>query len=202
MEPRRLLPALAVVTALLLAVTVVALGWRSWAPGPASSPTARDGTAPAARPAGGADPRDRPAAILAAWDARRARAWASGDGAALRGLYAAGSRAGAADVRLLGEYARRGLRVTGLQTQVLDLAVLSRSDRRLHVVVTDRVVGGEAVGRGGRVTLPSDRASTRHVVLVRVGDRWLVDRVTDRGSGRPQPRAAARTSRTSRSSKS
>ena len=198
MEPRRLLPALAALTAVLLVVTVVGLGWRTWSPGTRPGP-AREGTAPAARPSVGAD---RPAAVLAAWDAQRARAWASGDDAALERLYAAGSRAGEADLRLLRRYAGRGLRVTGLQTQVLDLTVLTRHERRLHLVVTDRVVGGKAVGAGVRVTLPSDRASTRHVVLVRVGGRWLVERVADPAGGRPQPRAAASTSRTSRSSKS
>ena len=41
-------------------------------------------------------------AVLSAWDQRRSRAWASGDPAALRGLYAAGSRSGRAGPRAAG----------------------------------------------------------------------------------------------------
>jgi hypothetical protein len=107
-----------------------------------------------------------------------------------------GSRSGAADVRLLRAYAGRGLRVEGLTTQVLALRVVVRSPRRLVLVVTDRVVGGSAVGGAAPVALPADRASTRRVVLVRQRGRWVV------GEARDQASAAASTSRTSSSSKS
>ena len=137
-----------------------------------------------------------PAAILGEWDARRAAAWAEGDIGALRDLYSDGSRAGAGDIRLLRRYVDRGLRVTGLSTQVLSLSVLSRDDRSLRLVVTDRLVGGRASGGGETMRLPADRASTRRIDLVRVGEEWLVDEVRDQAS------AAASTSRTSSSSKS
>jgi len=75
--------------------------------------------------------------------------------------------------------------------------VVARSPgRRLEVVVTDRVVGAEAVGSGARIPLPVDRPSTRRVVLVREHGRWLVSAVRD------QDNAADSTSRTSSSSKS
>ena len=135
--------------------------------------------------------------MLARWDERRAAAWAEGDAGALRGLYVDGSAAGGADVRVLRDYLRRGLRVEGMTTQVLALRVVARSPgRRLALEVTDRVVGAEAVGSGDRVALPVDRPSTRRVLLVREGGRWLVAAVRD------QDNAADSTSRTSSSSKS
>ena len=194
MDPRRLLPVLtAVACALVVATLVVGHGRpdgtgrvdvrRPEAPAPAS-----------ARAAG--EPALAPAAVLAAWDERRATAWARGDATALADLYVPGSRSGAADVGLLRAYARRGLRVEGLATQVLALRVVERSPRRLVLVVTDRVVGGSAVGGAAPVALPADRASTRRVVLVRQRGRWVVAEARDQDS------AAASTSRTSSSSKS
>ena len=198
MDPRRALPALAAVTALVAVATLVTLGWRTWSSGPETHSPAGSSL-----PAVAGAPRGAPsaAAVLAAWDARRARAWAQADVVTLRRLYAAGSSAGESDVSLLRRYARRGLRVTGLQTQVLDLDVLAAGPRRLDVVVTDRVVGGEAVGDGHAVALPRDRPSTRRVVLVRAAGSWVVTHVED-VSRAVQPSAAASTSRTSRSSKS
>jgi hypothetical protein len=190
MDPRRLLPALAAVACALVVATLVVGHGRP------------DGTAradvrrpEAAAPASGRPAHD-PAAVLAAWDERRAAAWARGDAAALSELYARGSRSGAADVRLLRAYTRRGLRVEGLTTQVLALRVVERSSRRLVLVVTDRVVSGSAVGGAAPVALPADRASTRRVVLVGQRGRWVVAEARDQDS------AAVSTSRTSSSSKS
>ena len=184
MDPRRLLPGLAAVAACCVVLTLAVTVWRS---GPLAT---SDEPVPLLPVASG------PATILADWDERRATAWADGDPAALRALYAKGSRAGAADVRLLRRYADRGLRVTGLRTQVLSLAVLEREDDLLSLMVTDRIVGGRASGGGETVRLPADRASTRRIDLVKVGEEWLVDEVRDQAS------AAASTSRTSSSSKS
>ncbi|WP_210651501.1 hypothetical protein [Nocardioides sp. SYSU D00065] len=190
MDPRRLLPALtAAACACVAATLVVALA--------GADPSVPRQEAPARPPAAQSRPSaSGPAAVLAAWDARRAAAWAAGDAAALRELYADGSRTGAADVRLLERYRRRGLTVQGLTTQLLALRVVERSAARLVLVVTDRVVGGRAVGGPAPVALPADRASTRRVVLVRAGDGWQVLEARDQAS------AAARTSRTSSSSKS
>ena len=190
MDPRRLLPALtAVACALVVATLVVVVARPDEAPrprlaGPASSPSAPQ------------PDRSGPAGVLAAWDERRSAAWATGDAGALERLYVDGSGAGAADVRLLRDYGRRGLRVEGMTTQVLGLRVAARSPGRLELVVTDRVVGAEAVGSGAPVSLPVDRPSTRRVVLVREGAGWVVAEVRDQDS------AAASTSRTSSSSKS
>lgn len=186
MDPRRLLPVLtALACACVVATLVVAL----------ARPGERAALHEAASPRARAAPPG-PAGILAAWDRGRAEAWARGDVEMLRGLYAAGSRTGRADVRLLRHYRERGLTVDGLATQVLALDVVERTPGRLVLLVTDRVVGGEAVGGASPVTLPGDRASTRRVVLVRSDGEWRVAEARDQAS------AAASTSRTSSSSKS
>lgn len=187
MDPRRLLPVLAALACACLVATLV-VGLTKAGERPPAAPPIRSGPPPG------------PAAILAAWDRRRASAWAEGDVEALRRLYADGSRTGAADADLLRHYLQRGLVVEGLTTQVLALEVVERSPARLVLVVTDRVVGARAVGGASPVALPADRASTRRVVLVRRDGAWLVAAARDR-AGR-QARAAASTSRTSSSSKS
>jgi hypothetical protein len=113
--------------------------------------------------------------VLRAWDVRRSRAYAHADGAALADLYVAGSRTGAADRAVLRGYRDRGLRVTGMRTQVLAARVLRESGRRLVVLVTDVLVDAVAGDRGrGRWALPHDRPSTRRVVLVHEGGAWRV----------------------------
>jgi hypothetical protein len=183
-DPRRLLPVLgAAACAFVVATLVVGLA----RDGERAEPTARPRSVQAA---------PGPGEVLAAWDRLRAEAWAAGDVKRLADLYVDGSRSGAADVRLLRRYARRGLTVAGLRTQVLALRVVERTPRRLVLVVTDRVVGARAVGGPSPVALPSDRASTRRVVLVRGDGTWRVVEARDQAS------AAASTSRTSSSSKS
>lgn len=186
MDPRRLVPALALVAGACVAATLVVVLARP-GDGPAREAPAVAAAAPLA---------PGPARLLAEWDGRRAAAWSSGDPLALEGLYAAGSRTGARDVRLLRHYLERGLTVEGLATQLLALDVVERSAGRLVLLVTDRVVGGRAVGGPAPVTLPADRASTRLIVLVRAGESWLVAEARDQAS------AAASTSRTFSSSKS
>jgi hypothetical protein len=190
MDPRRLLPVLTAVACALVVATLVVGHGRPEGVGRA------DVRLPAAPAAASQRPVPDPAGVLAGWDERRADAWARADAGALADLYAPGSRSGAADVRLLRAYARRGLRVEGLTTQVLALRVVERSPRRLVLVVTDRVVGGSAVGGAAPVALPADRASTRRVELVRRRGSWVVVEARDQDS------AAASTSRTSSSSKS
>lgn len=190
MDPRRLLPVLTAVAGALVVATLVVGHGRPDGTGRADVRRAEAPATASGHPAPG------PAAVLAAWDERRATAWAGGDAAALADLYAPGSRSGAADVRLLRAYAGRGLRVEGLTTQVLGLRVVEQSPRRLVLVVTDRVVGGSAVVGAAPVALPADRASTRRVVLVRRRGTWVVAEARDQDS------AAASTSRTSSSSKS
>ena len=193
MDPRRLLPVLVALAACAVLATAGLVLLRPEAP---SADTAAPAPAPGGHAGEGDEAGGTARAVLASWDARRSRAWTTGDVAALRRLYVPGSRAGRGDVRMLRAYAARGLRVRGLGTQVLALRVVRESPRLLELVVTDRVTGGEAVGRGRPLALPADRPSTRRLLLRRVGGRWLVDEVSD------QARAALSTATTSSSSKS
>ena len=161
-------------TALLLAVLgcllAVGVAWR-----PAGEPAETAAASPA-------PDRVAPLAVLAAWDRSRVEAWRRGDPAALARLYVSGSAAGRADRSLLAAYAGRGLRVVGLMMQRAEVRVVTATDRRLTLVVTDRLVGGAAVGVGHRAALPRDGWSTRNVVLVRGGGQWRVADVRDQRS--------------------
>ncbi len=114
-------------------------------------------------------------AVLRDWDRARAAAWAAGDPAVLRDLYAPGSAAGRADVAMLRRWTARGLRVEGMSMQVLSVELRLRTDRRLVLVVTDRLVGAVAVGPGGRRSdLPRDGATRRRLELRRIAGDWLL----------------------------
>lgn len=113
--------------------------------------------------------------LLRSWDRRRARAYARGDPGALKDLYAAGSRTGAADVAVLRGYVGRDLRVTGMRTQLLGADVVGRGPRRLAVLVTDVLTTAVATSANHRWALPRDRPTTRRVVLVLVAGEWRVD---------------------------
>jgi hypothetical protein len=119
-------------------------------------------------------PEVEAAAVLHRWDERRAQAWSAGDVAALRSLYAPRSAAGRSDGRMLRAWRARGLRVEGMQMQLLRVEVRRAGERRLVLVVADRLVGAVAVGRGVRLPLPRDEASTRRLVLVRSAGEWRV----------------------------
>lgn len=126
---------------------------------------------------GGVDPPG--IALLRAWDARRAAAWARGDPAALSALYTSESRTGRADRAMLAAYADRGLLVRGLREQVLEAHVVARSAGRLRLRVVDRLAAATAVGPGLRRALPGGTATAHVVDLVRVGRRWRVSEVRD-----------------------
>lgn len=138
-------------------------------PSPAASPPER------VRPA--ADGALRAAAILRAWDHRRAAAWSDGDVAALSGLYTRRSRSGAQDAADLRRWRHRGLRVVGLREQVAALRVRVDTSHRLLLVVTDRTVDAVAVGPDRRTALPRSVWTTHRIRLLRVQGRWLVDDV-------------------------
>ncbi|WP_408899228.1 hypothetical protein ACJ5H2_08995 [Nocardioides sp. R1-1] len=138
-------------------------------------------------------------AVLRDWDRARAQAWADGDVAALRALYVRGSAAGARDAAMLRAWLRRGLRVEDMTMQVLAVELRRRTDRRIVVVVTDRLAGAVGVrpGSGEQVALPRDGPSTRRLVFVRSGGRWLLAAASDGGearsaSDRPRSRRGAR----------
>ncbi|WP_139983987.1 hypothetical protein [Nocardioides litoris] len=131
-----------------------------------------------ASPAPTPPPADGPREVLRGWDAARADAWAAADPRALAELYTPGSVAGRRDVAMLRAWSRRGVRVDGLETQVLDLRVVERGPRRLALVVTDRVAAVVV----GPTRLTGDQPSTRRVVLVRASAAgWRVAAVSPVG---------------------
>lgn len=117
--------------------------------------------------------RGRVLTVLHAWDRRRAAAYAADDVPALRALYAPASLAGRADVRLLLDYRRRGLRVASLRSQLLSVRVLRESPRRWRAVVVDRVEASVVAG-AQPVALPRDRATRRVVTMRREPGGWVV----------------------------
>jgi hypothetical protein len=142
------------------------------------SPRSSSSGGPALRPAAAPDPRVAEGlAVLRRWDERRAAAYGSGDARALRRLYAPGSEAGVADVRLLRSYAERGLAVRDMVTQLLAVEPVLLRERRLVLRVRDRLVGATATGRATEVALPADRPSTRVVTLERGATGWRVSAV-------------------------
>lgn len=138
--------------------------------GPAGSP----------RASAVASPPDPAADVLREWDAARAAAWAAGDAAALRALYLPGAEAGRRDVRLLRSYLERGLRVSGLQYQRLQIRVLVRDDALLRLEVVERLLPA-SVHRGSEVRrLPAGQPVRRVVELRRLGSSWRVAAVVSR----------------------
>lgn len=119
----------------------------------------------------------RAAAMLRAWDHRRAAAWSHDDAAALSGLYTRRSRSGAQDVADLRRWRHRGLRVVSLRQQVAALRVRVATSHRLLLTVTDRTVDAVAVGRDRRRALPRSAWTTHRIRFLRVHGRWLVDEV-------------------------
>jgi hypothetical protein len=166
----------------LLAVAVALAGGVWWVGRHAETagaprPTSGAAVQPARRASSTArpSPEHEAAVVLHAWDRARAEAYADGDVRALRRLYVPGSEARASDAHLLRSYLRRGLRVTGLRTQVFELRVLEEGEHRMRLRVTDRVARAVAVGAHGTHTvLPTDRASTNEITLVRHEHAWRV----------------------------
>ncbi len=171
MNPRRALLLVVLVTG--AAAIVTGVGWQLRLSGRPAGHDAGPG-APASAPSRA---EVSAVAVLRAWDERRAAAWAAGDPVALRRLYAAGSRTGAADRRMLAAYAGRGLVVTGMHTQVLAAQVRSADPDLLVLEVTDRLSGGQVDVGGARLVLPRDTASRHLVELVRERGRWVVSEV-------------------------
>jgi hypothetical protein len=119
--------------------------------------------------------------VLAQWDGQRAAAYAAGDVAELRALYAPGSVTGRQDAEVLRAYADRGLVVRGLRMQVLACRIAFSGARRIRLVVTDRLQSAIVVRGAARdptaIRLPSDQPSRRVVTFVRRAGRWLVAEV-------------------------
>jgi hypothetical protein len=178
MTTHRVVPALviaALVTVALGSVATTVVGLRREATPEvtrAADPLPSDPLPSAGEPR----PEVEAAAVLAAWDADRARAWALGDVRRLRALYTPGSVAGERDIAMLRRWLDRGLVVDGMRTQVLSLHELRRTADRWVLAVTDRIVDGVARGAATE-PLPTDAATARTITLRLVGDRWLVGSV-------------------------
>ncbi|MGN6250956.1 MAG: hypothetical protein ACTHNS_03980 [Marmoricola sp.] len=124
-------------------------------------------------------------AALHAWDGARAGAYVAGDPDRLRALYAPGSSAAAADVRLLGAYTAHGWRITAMATQVRSVRVLAHGPDRWRLRTVDRVRALAATPQRCR-PLPAGSYRSRDVVLVRSAGGWRVSSV------RPGPSPARR----------
>jgi hypothetical protein len=181
------LPVVAVVLAFGLTVALVAT---SLSASPSVSPSGRSTASGAtqATPSSAVLVGGSPGVlgVLERWDRQRAAAWAAGDVDALARLYTRGSSARLADVALLRQYAARGLVVRGMRMQLLRARVLVSRPRRLELEVTDRLAGATAVRlrpsaeAAASWRLPVDVATTRELVLRRIGQRWLMARVSAR----------------------
>ena len=123
--------------------------------------------------------------VLHRWDADRSAAYVAGDGRRLEALYAPGSSAGAADVRLLGRYAAHGWRITSVTTQIRSVRVLVHTTGRWLLRTTDRVRGIADAPERCR-PLPAGDYRTRDLELVRSGAMWVM------ASVRPVPSRGSR----------
>ena len=169
-----------VVAALVVAVALGGCASGPRSPAPEATTTSVTGAGDTSAPV---DPRRactvRALGVLDRWDRARATAYADGDAANLRRLYAARSRAGAADVRVLRRYAERGLAVTRMRRQVLDAHARSCTPTRLRLRVTDRLVGARVEGAGFRRRLPGTQVRRWLLTLERTGRGWVLARVVD-----------------------
>lgn len=121
-------------------------------------------------------------AVLRDWDRARSRAWAHGDVPALRRLYLTGAVAGERDAAMLRAWVDRGLRVRGMSMQVAAVELCARTDRRIVLLVTDRLAGAVAVPRGGGSPrgLPQDGWTTRRLAFRRTPGGWVLAAAYDR----------------------
>lgn len=116
-------------------------------------------------------------AVLRDWDRARANAWARGDVAALRRIYVPGSSAGSRDLAMLRTWVERGLRVRRMTMQVHAVELRVRTERRIVLLVTDRLADAVAVpaaGGGEARPLPRDGLTTRRLEFRLVGRRWML----------------------------
>jgi hypothetical protein len=132
-------------------------------------------TPPAVTPAAAAATIDW-ASILRALDQARSAAFARGDPAGLRAVYAPGAPALQRDQDVLARLTGAGLRAAGLRLTATTVTTADRSGDRVRLAVKDVMPPYRLVDAGGAVVAerPGRGARSWSVVLARAGDRWLV----------------------------
>jgi hypothetical protein len=117
--------------------------------------------------------------ILDLLDGRRAMAWRTGRPSELSGVFVPGSPELAEDRRALRGYVDRGLVVRSVREGYDVEAVERRDPSTVVLLVVDRLEAAYAVaGSGATEALPVDRPTRHHIVLRRLGGRWLIARIT------------------------
>jgi eukaryotic-like serine/threonine-protein kinase len=117
------------------------------------------------------------ASTLRALDQARSAAFARGDPAGLRAVYAPGAPALHRDQLVLAQLTGAGLRAEGLRLTATSVATADRSGDRVRLAVTDVMPPYRLVDVGGAVVAERPGRGVRSwtVVLARAGGgRWLV----------------------------
>jgi hypothetical protein len=116
------------------------------------------------------------ASTLRALDQARSAAFARGDPAGLRAVYAPGAPALERDQQVLARLTGAGLRAKGLRLAATSVTTADRSGDRVRLSVTDMMPPYRLVDTGGAVVAerPGRGVRSWSVVLARAGDRWLV----------------------------
>jgi hypothetical protein len=116
------------------------------------------------------------ASTLSRLDQSRSTAFARGDPAELRAVYAPGAPALHRDQLVLARLTRAGLRAEGLRLTATSVAMADRSEDRVRLAVTDVMPPYRLVDVGGAVVAERPGRGVRSwtVELARAGGRWLV----------------------------
>jgi eukaryotic-like serine/threonine-protein kinase len=116
------------------------------------------------------------AGTLRVLDQARSAAFARGDPAGLRAVYAPGAPALGRDQQVLARLTDAGLRAAGLRLAATSVTTADRSPDRVRLSVTDVMPPYRLVDTGGAVVAerPGRGARSWNVVLARAGERWLV----------------------------
>jgi hypothetical protein len=141
-----------------------------------SHATARPATTPAMTPVPAPSAATGWASTLSALDQARSAAFARGDSAGLRAVYAPGAPALHRDQQILARLTGTRLRAEGLRLTATSVAMADRSGGRVRLAVTDVMPPYRLVDAGGAVVAerPGRGARSWTVVLARAGGRWLV----------------------------
>jgi hypothetical protein len=145
---------------------------------PAAAPTVSP--VPLAAPA--PPVQERWGRLLEELDARRAEAFAAADPRRLDFVWAPGSAGLLADVSAVRALAVRGLVAQGVRHDLLSVALLEPGASRVRLRVVDvlpaHLVTSRTTGRAGQHERVDGRGAAVHeVVVVRVGERWLLSEV-------------------------